>query len=92
LYLRIASWDDVITRWIGQSKAALYYELGPPNLHAIQRTDKQTELVWDMTIDRMPGQPDEYGLLPLTCSQTCRLLFVARQDGIIESGKRIGSM
>jgi hypothetical protein len=69
-----------------------YYELGPPNLHAIQRTDKQTELVWDMTIDRMPGQADEYGLLPLTCSQTCRLLFVARQDGIIESGKRIGCM
>jgi hypothetical protein len=22
-----ASWDDVLTRWIGQSKEALYYEL-----------------------------------------------------------------
>jgi hypothetical protein len=85
-----ASWDDVIARWIGQSKEALYYELGPPNLHAIQRTDKQTELVWGVTIDWMPGQADEYGLLPLACSQTCRLLFIADQDGIIESGQRIG--
>ena len=62
--------------------------MGPPNLHAVQLTDKQTDLVWDMTIDRMPGQVDEYGLLPLTRSQTCRLLFVAGQDGIIESGNR----
>ena len=84
------SWDDVITRWIGQSKEALYYELGPPNLHAVQLTDQQTELVWDMTIDRMPGQADEYDLLPLTRSQTCRLLFVADQEGLIRSGKRIG--
>jgi hypothetical protein len=86
------SWDDVITRWIGKSTEALYYELGPPNLHAMQRSDTQTEMVWDMTIDRMPGQADEYGLLPLTRSQTCRLLFVAGQDGIIESGKRIGCL
>jgi hypothetical protein len=35
---------------------ALYYELGPPNLHAVQLTDKQTELVRDMTIDRIPGR------------------------------------
>jgi hypothetical protein len=84
------SWDDVITRWIGKSKEALYYELGPPNLHAVQLTDKQTELVWDMTIDRMPGQADEYGLLPLTRSQICRLLFIADHEGIIRSGKRIG--
>jgi hypothetical protein len=80
-----ASWDDVIARWIGQSKEALYYELGPPNLHAVQRTDKQTELVWDMTIDRMAGQADEYGLLSLTRFETCRLVLVARQDGVIAS-------
>jgi hypothetical protein len=84
------SWDDVITRWIGKSKEALYYELGPPNLHALELTDRQTEMMWDMTIDRMPGQADEYGLLPLTRSQTCRLLFVADQEGIIRWGKRIG--
>jgi hypothetical protein len=48
-----------------QSKEALYYELGPPNLHAVTLTDQQTELMWDMTIDRMPEQADEYGLLPL---------------------------
>ena len=84
------SWDDVIARWIGKSKEALYYELGPPNLHALELPDRQTEMMWDMTIDRMPGQADEYGLLPLTRSQTCRLLFVADQEGIIRWGKRIG--
>jgi hypothetical protein len=84
------SWDDVITRWIGKSKEDLYYELGPPNLHTLQLTDRQTEMVWDMTIDRMPGQADDYGLLPLTRSQSCRLLFVADQEGIIRSGRRIG--
>jgi hypothetical protein len=60
------SCDDVITRWLGQSKEGLYSELSPPNLHAVQVTDKHTELVWDMTVDRMPGQADEYDLLPLT--------------------------
>jgi hypothetical protein len=39
------SWDDVITRWIGQLIDALYYELGPPNLHAVQLTGNQTDLV-----------------------------------------------
>lgn len=60
------SCEDVLTRWIGQSTEALYYELGPPNLHMMQQSDTQTEMVWDMTIDRIPGQADEYGLLPLT--------------------------
>jgi hypothetical protein len=40
-----ASWDDVITRWIGQLIDALYYELGRPNLHAVQLTGNQTDLV-----------------------------------------------
>ncbi|WP_447986962.1 hypothetical protein [Nitrospira sp. Nam74] len=84
------SWDDVIARWIRKSKEALYYELGPPNLHALELTDGQTEMMWDMTIDRMPGQADEYGLLPLTRSQPCRLLFVGDQEGMIRWGKRIG--
>jgi hypothetical protein len=85
-----ASWDDVITRWIGQSKEALYYELGPPNLHAAQLTNKQTELVWDMPIDRMPGQADEYGLLSLTRLETCRLVLVARSGRRHCIGQRIG--
>jgi hypothetical protein len=25
--------DDVVTRWIGQQKTDLYYELGPPQFH-----------------------------------------------------------
>jgi hypothetical protein len=49
-------WDDVITRWIGQSKEALSIMSWAHRTSAVQLTDKQTELVWDMTIDRMPGQ------------------------------------
>ncbi len=85
------SWDEVIARWIGKPKEALFYELGPPNVHPVAaETDGLTELVWDMTIDRMPGQADEYGLLPFTRSETCQLFFLADSKGTIVSGKREG--
>jgi hypothetical protein len=85
------TWDDVITRWIGANKQDLYYELGPPNLHPKQLPDGMTEMVWDMTIDRMPGQADEYNLLPLyNTSVNCQLVFFADAEGMIKSGRRIG--
>ena len=85
------SWDEVIARWIGKPKLDLFYELGPPNLHSAQpEPEGLTELVWDMTIDRMPGQADEYGLLPFTRSETCQLIFLADHQGIIVSGRRVG--
>ena len=85
------TWDDVITRWVGANQQDLYYELGPPNLHPKQLPDGMTEMVWDMTIDRMPGQADEYNLLPLyKTSVNCQLVFLADAEGRIKSGRRIG--
>jgi hypothetical protein len=85
------TWDDVINRWIGKQKTDLYYELGPPNLHPKESSDGYTEMVWDFTIDRMPGQADEYGTLPLYGENVnCQLMFIANQDGLIVSGRRIG--
>jgi hypothetical protein len=85
------TWDAVITRWVGANKQDLYYELGPPNLHPKQLPDGTTEMVWDMTIDRMPGQADEYNLLPLyNTSVNCQLVFFADDEGRITSGRRIG--
>ena len=85
------SWDEVITRWVWANKQDLYYELGPPNLHPKQLSDGMTEMVWDMAIDRMPGQTDEYKLLPLySTSVNCQLIFIADAEGLIRSGKRIG--
>jgi hypothetical protein len=44
-----------------------------------------------MTIDRMPGQADEYNLLPLyNTSVNCQLVFFADAEGMIKSGRRIG--
>lgn len=85
------TWDEVITRWVGANKQDLYYELGPPNLHPKELPDGMTEMVWDMTIDRMPGQADEYHLLPLyNTSVNCQLVFFADPEGIIKSGRRNG--
>jgi hypothetical protein len=85
------SWDEVIARWIGKPKADLLYELGPPNLHPLaEQPDGSELLAWDMTIDRMPGQADEYRLLPLTLSAACRLYFLADPEGIVRSGRREG--
>jgi hypothetical protein len=49
-----------------------------------------TEMVWDFGIDRMPGQADEYGLLPMYGFENCHLYFFADQEGIVRSGKRVG--
>ena len=84
------TWDDVITRWIGKHKEDLYLELGPPNLHPKEAEDGTTEMVWDMTIDRMPGQADEYNTLPLYGGVDCRLIFFADKQGIVTSGHRNG--
>ena len=84
------TWDDVITRWIGKHKEDLYLELGPPNLHPKEAEDGTTEMVWDMTIDRMPGQADEYNTLPLYGGVDCRLIFFADKEGIVTSGHRNG--
>jgi hypothetical protein len=84
------TWDDVIDRWIGKPKTDLYYELGPPNLHPKELDDGTTEMVWDMTIDRMPGQADDYRTLPLYSGVNCQLVFVSNRDGIIIAGRRIG--
>ncbi len=85
------TWDEVIARWIGKNKTDLYYELGPPNLHPKQSEDGTTEMAWDMTIDRMPGQADEYHLLPLYGRNVnCRLVFWADANDIILKGRRDG--
>ena len=52
-------------------------KLGPPNLHPKEAEDGTIEMVWDMTIDRMPGQADEYHTLPLYGGVTCQLVFFA---------------
>lgn len=56
--------------------------------------------MWDMTIDRMPGQADEYDTLPLYGGVDCRLIFFADKEGyhqrperrlrLAVSGKRVG--
>jgi len=85
------TWDDVINRWIGGHVDKLYYELGPPNLHPHERADGRTEMVWDFAIDRMPGQADEYNLLPLYGGNVnCQLHFIANAKGIVEEGYRVG--
>ena len=85
-----ATWDDVIDRWIGKQVSDLYLELGPPNLHPHEIDEGMTEMVWDFGVDRMPGQADEYGLLPMYGAENCRLAFFADSKGIVRSGKRIG--
>lgn len=84
------TWDDVISRWIGKHKEDLYLELGPPNLHPKEAEDGTIEMVWDMTIDRMPGQADEYNTLPLYGGVNCQLIFFADKEGIVTSGRRNG--
>lgn len=84
------TWDDVVTRWIGKHKEDLYLELGPPNLHPKEAEDGTVEMVWDMTIDRMPGQADEYNMLPLYGGVDCQLIFFADKEGIVTSGRRNG--
>jgi hypothetical protein len=83
------TWDDVITRWVGQQKTDLYYELGPPQFHKEAR-DGMEELVWDMTLPSLPGQAEIYGTLPLYGGIDCRLFFFADAKGIIKAGHRVG--
>lgn len=83
------TWDDVITRWIGQQKADLYYEIGPPQFHK-QAQDGTEELVWDMTLPSLPGQAEIYNTLPLYGGVDCRLFFFADPAGHITSGRRVG--
>ena len=85
-----STWDDVINRWIGKPVPDLYLELGPPNLHPHEVEEGMTEMVWDFGIDRMPGQADEYGLLPMYGFENCHLYFFADREGIVRSGKRVG--
>jgi hypothetical protein len=85
------TWDEVINRWIGKNKKDLYYELGPPNLHPHVSADGMEEMGWDFTIDRMPGQADEYNLLPMYGQGvSCRLIFISDKNDVIRSGKREG--
>jgi hypothetical protein len=49
-----------------------------------------TEMAWNFGIDRMPGQADEYGLLPMYGFENCKLLFFADATGTVTSGKRVG--
>lgn len=85
------TWDDVIQRWIGGTQSALDLKLGPPNLIPRMLADGNTEMVWDFSIDRMPGQADEYHLLPLYGSDvTCQIRFIADPNGIIHAGTRVG--
>ena len=85
------TWDDVIKRWVGGQVTDLYVELGPPNLHPHQMEDGTIQMVWDFAIDRMPGQADEYELLPLYGKNVnCQLHFFADQNGKILRGERVG--
>ena len=83
------TWDDVITRWIGQQKVDLYYELGPPQFHK-EAQDGMEELVWDMTLPSLPGLAEIYDTLPLYGGIDCRLFFFADAKGIIKAGQRVG--
>ena len=85
------TWDDVIKRWVGGQVTDLYVELGPPNLHPHLMEDGTVQMVWDFAIDRMPGQADAYGLLPLYGGNVnCQLHFFADQAGKILRGERVG--
>ena len=49
-----------------------------------------TEMAWDYVIDRMPGQADEYHLLPLTLyggTINCQVHFLADAEGIVREGQ-----
>ena len=83
------TWDDVITRWVGQRKVDLYYELGPPQFHK-EAQDGMEELVWDMTLGSLPGQAEIYDTLPLYGGIDCRLFFFADAQAIIKAGRRVG--
>jgi hypothetical protein len=50
-----------------------------------------TEMVWDFSIDRMPGQADAYNLLPLYGSITnCQIHFFADAGEKIVKGEKVG--
>jgi hypothetical protein len=83
------TWDDLITRWIGQQKVDLCDELGPPQFHK-EAQDGMEELVWDMTLPSMPGQAEIYDTLPLSGGIDCRLLFFADAQGVVKAGRRVG--
>lgn len=83
------TWDDVISRWIGQQKVNLYYELGPPQFHK-EADDGMEELVWDMTLPSLPGQAEIYNTLPLYVGLDCKLFFFADAQGVIKAGRRVG--
>jgi hypothetical protein len=85
------TWDDVIKRWIGKRRDHLFYELGPPNLHDRQLDHGYVEMMWDMALPSMQGQANEYGTLPMYGSDLdCKLAFVANDQGVIVTGRRIG--
>jgi hypothetical protein len=87
------TWNDVIERWIGGKTADLYLELGPPNLNPHELDNGMTEMVWDYAIDRMPGQADEYHLLPLALyggTINCQVHVFADAEGIVRKGNLVG--
>lgn len=85
------TWDEVIGRWIGGRVPDLYVELGPPNLHPYELDNGMTEMVWDFSIDRMPGQADTYELLPLYAENVnCQIHFFADAKEIIVKGEKVG--
>jgi hypothetical protein len=84
------TWDDVINRWIGGHQDDLYYELGPPTFHPVELKEGYHEMMWDVTINSMPGQAEQYHTLPLYSSENCRLVFIADSAGIIRNGRRLG--
>ena len=85
------TWDDVISRWVGGQVSDLDVELGPPNLHPHLMEDGTIQMVWDFSIDRMPGQADAYNLLPLYGEDVnCQIHFFADQTGKILRGERVG--
>ena len=85
------TWNEVINRWIGGKVADLYVELGPPNLHPHELEDGRIEMVWDFSIDRMPGQADAYDLLPLYGGNVnCQVHFFADREGIVQEGQLVG--
>ena len=87
------TWNEVIERWIGGKTTDLYLELGPPNLHPHELENGMNEMVWDYAIARMPGQADEYSLLPLTLyggTIDCQVHFFADAEGIVREGHLVG--
>ena len=85
------TWDEVINRWVGGQVSDLYVELGPPNLHPHQSEDGTIQMIWDFSIDRMPGQADAFNLLPLYGGNVnCQIHFFADLTGKILKGERVG--